>query len=108
MDLKTLQVAIREGKAAAALFVKTNPEDPANWFPCGFANLRYKCRKNAKEAKVLLAEGFRWDDYEKVYSHGAYDWTNTQSLNYKAAILEVMRDKMALAGVTTYVHQRWD
>lgn len=108
MDPNILRAAITAGKAAAAKYVRENPEDENNWFPCGFANLHYKCRKNAKESAVLQAEGFRWDDYRKTYSHGAYSWTNTQSLNYKAAILTAMQNAMREAGVPTTLDEKWD
>lgn len=85
-NILDVQNAILAAKAAARAYVAANPEGP-NWFPCGFASLTYKCRKNAKEAGALIAEGFRWDDYRKEYSMSAYEFTNTQSMDYKEAIL---------------------
>ncbi len=96
-------------KAGAAEYVKNNPEGP-NWFPCGFAWLAYKCRKNAKEAGTLIAQGFRWDDYEKVYSLSPYQWTNTQSMDYKEAILQagVEKAKRSYPDIAFYVRTRID
>ena len=92
-NILDIQNAIAAGKKAAAQYVAQNPEG-SNWWPCGFAWVNYKCRKNAKEAGALMAEGFTWDDYRKVYSLSPYAWTNTQSMDYKAAIL---RDFVAAA-----------
>lgn len=102
-----LRAAIREGKRLAAEYVAANPEGP-NWWPCGFANLHIKCRKNAKVAAVLKDEGFRWDDYRKSYAHGAYDWTNTQSMDYKEAILRVFQQALRDCGIPSNVETRID
>lgn len=107
VNAATLLTAIRDGKAAAAAYVAAHPEGP-NWYPCGFANLHYKCRKNASIASILIAEGFRWDDYLKSYSHGAYDWTNTQSLDYKSGILQAFADAAEKHGVNLRLETRWD
>lgn len=85
-NVREMEEAIRCLKAGAAAYVRNNPEGP-HWYPCGFAWVTYKCRKNAKEAGSLIAEGFRWDDYEKVYTMTAYEFTNTQSMDYKEAVL---------------------
>lgn len=102
-----LRAIILDGKARAAAYVRANPEGP-DWYPCGFANLLIKCRKNAKFAVVLKAEGFRWDDYNKAYAHGAYDWTNTQSMYYKEAILRAFLSALRDAGIPARVETRID
>lgn len=85
-NILDVQNAIQAAKNAARAYVAANPEGP-NWYPCGFAWMTYKCRKNAKEAGALQAEGFRWDDYRKMYTMSAYQFVNTQSMNYQEDIL---------------------
>jgi hypothetical protein len=102
-----LAAAIAKGKEAAAAYVRANPEGP-NWYPCGFAWLTYSCRKNAKESKTLLANGFRWDDYHKEYTFGAYEWTSTQSMDYKTDILRAMQTELAKHNFVFGVRSRID
>lgn len=83
LDVKHAITAILE---AGHKYVAENPEGP-NWYPCGFAGITYKCRKNAKEHVALVNAGFRWDDYHKEYYLSAYTFTNTQSMNYQEDIL---------------------
>jgi hypothetical protein len=104
----TLRVAIESAKRAAVEFVKANPEDPKNWYPCGFAWLTYKCRKNAKEAADLIAHGFRWSDYEKRYILSPYEWTNTQAMDYKESILRAMQAELKVHGYEFGIHTRID
>ena len=85
-NILDVQNAVGYIAAGAAEYVQKNPEGP-NWYPCGFAWVTYKCRKNAKEAGSLIARGFRWDDYEKVYTLSAYKFANTQSMDYQESVL---------------------
>lgn len=104
--LTDLATALQNAKAAAVTWLKANPEGP-NWYPCGFAYLTYKCRKNAKEAATLKHHGFSWNDYHKQYERTAYDMTNTQSMDYKESLLRVMADSLRNEGfafnVRTYI-----
>lgn len=96
--------------AAGQAYVAANPEGQ-NWYPCGFAWITYKCRKNAKEAGSLIARGFRWSDYEKEYTLSAGKFTNTQSMNYQEDILRAAvraADPFIADGVTFRVRSRID
>jgi hypothetical protein len=106
LTLNGLKLTIEAAKHAAREFVSTTPE--GHWYPCGFAWLQYKCRKNAKEAKVLLDAGFRWDDYSKTYQLSPYEFTNTQSMDYKEAILRKMEEIMRGGGFKVSVFTRID
>lgn len=107
VNVAKLEDAIVKGTAAAFAFVNANPEGK-NWYPCGFAWLAYKCRKNAREAAVLKAHGFSWDDYEKCYSLWAGKFHNTQSMDYKESILRAMNEVIAAEGFTMRVRTRID
>jgi hypothetical protein len=53
-------------------------------YPCGFAWVELKCRKNSKIGKELEKEGIMdWDDYEKRYKYWIGDYN--QSMLHKAA-----------------------
>jgi hypothetical protein len=98
-----LDAAIIAGKQAARDFMATNPEDKADWFPCGLAWVTYRCWKNAKEAATLTAHGFKWNDYQKQYELTAYEFTMTQSMNRQSAILRNVSEKIRAAGFDAYV-----
>ena len=110
--MNKLEEAIIAGTNAARQHVKDNPEG-ANWYPCGFAWLTYKCRKNAKEAAILLQAGFRWDDYSKLYTFSGGSFSNTQSMNYKTEILRAFTAAsnpiLLAAGINGFgIHDRID
>lgn len=85
MNPSILLQAILNGSLAAQHYVAHNQEG-ANWYPCGFAWATYKCRKNAAESIGLVASGWTWDDYRKVYTLSMGKFHNTQSMDYKEAI----------------------
>lgn len=59
-------------------------------YPCGFAWVELKCRKNSKIGKELESEEiFKWDDYLKVYKYWVGDYN--QSIQHK----EVHAEKLA-------------
>lgn len=89
-----LEIADNVGKE----YARTVPE--GHWYPCGFAWIAYKCRKNAKEARILLANGFHWNDYSKHYYKSAP--TNTQSMNYQEAVLQAMQKSLVDNGYTNF------
>lgn len=80
----SLQAAITAGNAAAST---TAQQPEPHWFPCGFAWVTYKCRKNAKQAKDLIANDFSWDDYRREYSLSGGRFHNTQSMDHKENIV---------------------
>lgn len=86
----------------------------AHWFPCGFAWLAFRCRKNAKISKTLIALGFRWDDYAKHYYTSLYQDIQSvesmwQSMDYRARILRTVAKSLRESGVEDfYVDTRID
>ena len=86
----------------------------ASWFPCGFAYLVYPCRKNAKESKVLIDMGFRWNNYDKAYQSALYHSIPaiagmSQSMDYRERILRAVCNELHNAGFTkAYVTTRID
>lgn len=100
-------------KAIAAGRVESaTPE--AHWFPCGFAWLAYRCRKNAKISKTLIALGFRWDDYAKHYYTSLYREISSvpdmsQSMDYRARVLRAVAKSLNESGIEGfYVDTRID
>lgn len=85
-----------------------------HWYPCGFAWLAYRCRKNSKIGKALQAMGWRWSDYEKAWQTSLYDVIPaisgmSQSMDYRARILAKVRDVLKAEGFTEfYVETRID
>lgn len=67
------------------------------WYPCGFAGITYKCRKNAKEAKVLIDCGFHWSDYEKQYRLSAPE--GSQSMTAKEMVAQHIIDRLEAEGI---------
>ena len=101
-----LDTALKNAAAAERAYFATNPE-PRNWFPCGFSWLSFRCRKNAKVSKTLIANGFRWEDYRKAYIRSSS--TFSQSMYYTAAGLEVAAKSLEDAGFAGfYVDTRID
>lgn len=100
-------------KALAAGRIEAQTPE-ASWFPCGFAWLAYRCRKNAKISKKLLVLGFRWDDYAKHYYTSLYQDIPTvagmsQSMDYRARVLWAVSKSLRESGVEGfYVDTRID
>ncbi len=91
-----LNVAIAAGRVEAQ-----TPE--SSWFPCGFAWLAYKCRKNAKIGKELQQLGFRWNDYDKAWQTSLYDSIQSisgmsQSMDYRARVLNTVAKSLRESG----------
>lgn len=97
-----LPSAIKTAVAVGYAYVNANPENEANWFPCGFVWLTYRCRKNSKEGKVLASLGFRWSDYDKQYQHSFYEVKHTQAMTYREQILTAMKDSLHANGFTGF------
>lgn len=100
-----LSAALHLAIAAGHDYVKATPENPNDWYPCGFAWLTYKCRKNAKESAILKEVGFRWDDYRKEYSLSGGTWSNTQAMDYKTAICLAVLDSLKESGYSNFGFQ---
>ena len=102
-----LNVAIAAGRVEAQ-----TPE--SSWFPCGFARLAYKCRKNAKIGKELQQLGFRWNDYDKAWQTSLYDSIppisgRSQSMDYRARVLNTVAKSLRESGFDGfYVDTRID
>ncbi len=99
-----LDTAVKNALAAARGHAASNPEG-ADWFPCGFAWVAFRCRKNAKESKTLIANGFRWDDYRKSYLFSAP--TRSQSMRYNEAVAQVAVDYLAQNGFDGFRVESW-
>lgn len=85
----------------------------AHWYPCGFAWIAVKIRKNNKLAKTFLANGWRWDDYAKAYTFrmpaDMYKVKDMwQSMDYAARCLNAMCKELTAIGVNAYVDTRID
>lgn len=93
-QVKYLPSAINTAIAVGYAYVKANPENENNWFPCGFVWATYRCRKNSKEGKVLAQLGFRWSDYDKQYQHSFYGIKHTQAMTYREELLRAMVDSL--------------
>ena len=84
-----------------------------HWFPCGFAWLALKIRKNGKLAHTLKSLGFRWDDYRKHYYFSmSSDMVKApdmwQSMDYRSRCLNAVSTVLNDAGFPTYVETRID
>lgn len=84
-----------------------------HWFPCGFAWLAIKIRKNGALANTLKARGFRWDDYRKHYYFSmSSDMVKAadmwQSMNYRERCLKALAVVLKDAGFDCYVETRID
>ncbi len=85
-----------------------------HWYPCGFAWLAYRCRKNSKIGKALQAMGWFWDDYSKSWQSSLSSEIPSiqgmwQSMDYRARILAKVRDVLKAEGFTEfYVETRID
>lgn len=97
MDNKDFALALESAAATAFAYAQANAE--GHWYPCGFVWMTYRCRKNAKVAKVLLNDGWRWDDYEKAYTLTMSRFTNSQSMDYKAGIARAYLNSLQCAGM---------
>ena len=74
---------------------------------CGFAWAQLHCRKNHKLAKVLIRDGWKWDDYVKAYSlRPRIEWTNTQCMDYKERLMRVYTDTLKEHGIRAGVLTR--
>lgn len=100
-------------KAIEAGKVESLTPEP-HWFPCGFAWLSYRCRKNAKMGKALQILGFRWNDYDKAWQSSLYAEIPcvkdmSQSMDYRSRILRAVCDVLKAEGFTKfYVNTRID
>jgi hypothetical protein len=107
-QIKYLPSAINTAVTVGQAYVKENPENPANWFPCGFVWATYRCRKNSKEGKVLAQMDFRWDDYAKHYSRSFYELSNTQAMTYREGVLTAVVNSLRDNGYDFRVESKID
>lgn len=89
-----LTQAINNAFLAVHDFKTTNPE--TRHFPCGFAWVSFKCRKNSKVGKELQALGARWSDYNKYYRISVP--TRTQDMEYNIRCCEAFVRAMKANG----------
>jgi len=87
--------------------------EESHWYPCGFAWLAIKIRKNGKLSNTLKSLAFRWDDYRKHYywsmPHAAVKFPSmSQSMDYRARCLRAIADELNQAGFDCYVETRID
>ena len=84
-----------------------------SWFPCGFAWLCCKTRKNSKLGKELVRLGFRWNDYYKRFESSAYNSIPSidgmsQSMDYRVRIMQKVADYLNSQGYEFYTDCRMD
>lgn len=103
MELNTFKAALETAKTKAAEYAATTAEP--HWFPCGFVWATYRCRKNAKVSSVLIADGWRWDDYEKAYTKSMGAFTNSQSMNFKTDIADVYLNSLRSSGMDGFSYR---
>lgn len=90
----TLAIALNNAFAAVNAHRAKNPE--THNFPCGFAWVTFKTRKNSKVGKELAALGHRWSDYHKSYHISVS--TRTQDMDYNTECCNVFVNAMRAAG----------
>ena len=84
-----------------------------HWYPCGFAWLVIKVRKNDKVSHTLKSLGFRWSDYNKQYQFSmpceAYKAAGMQqSMDYATRCLTALANVLNDAGYPCFVQSRID
>lgn len=98
-------------KAKLCLAAESATPEP-HWYPCGFAWLAIKVRKNHRLSKTLQAYGFRWSDYEKCYQYRmpqAYCLPGMgQSMDYAARCLGAMAKYLKSVDIPCNVWTRID
>ncbi len=106
--------AFRHHFAAAVAKGRIESQTPeSSWFPCGFASLTCKTRKNSKLGKELVALGFRWSDYEKTFRTALYDTIPpiagmSQSMDYRERVLNAVASHLNANGYEFSVWTRID
>lgn len=107
VSMGAFEDAVQNAVATGHTYAVKNPEGQ-HWYPCGFAQLSIHIRKNDRRSKILLNNGFRWDDYNKSYYLYGGRFTNSQSMNYKESILDAVQDVLTAAGIPSNVSTRMD
>jgi hypothetical protein len=106
MDIKSI---VAEGikkaqEAGLAMYAQVGERDA-----CGFGWVEvYVSRTNSKEAKELIAAGFRKDYKPKCLSMWDPAGVNTQSISVKEAGAYAMAKVLSDAGLTAYAGSRLD
>lgn len=77
-------------------------------WPCGFAWIGLKIRKNHKFAKLLIEFGFRWNDYAKQFEYRGHDISHAQNMDYREQFLNDMSQYLRSHGIPSYVETRID
>jgi len=104
IDLSTILTnALFAGRKAAIDF----KEMDVMW-PCGFAWINVKIRKNHRLASILREHGFTWNDYNKTYQYRGHSISGAQNMDYREKFLNVMVDHMRNNGIPCYVETRMD
>lgn len=100
-------------KAVEVGMIESKTPEP-HWYPCGFAWLAIRIRKNHRLAKTLIGLGFRWDDYDKSYQTSLYNTIPcaysemSQSMDYRARILNSVASVLQSEGMPFNVRTRID
>jgi hypothetical protein len=87
--------------------------EESHWYPCGFAWVAIKIRKNGALSYSLKELGFRWDDYRKHYywamPYSAVKFSSmSQSMAYRARCLQAITNELNAAGFYCNVETRVD
>jgi hypothetical protein len=100
-------VILHKASVVGEFAAKAHKDKDIMW-PCGFAWIVFKIRKNHKHAKALLDAGAYWNDYEKCYQYTPHKFTHSQNMDYKAAILQDVAAYFNDNGLSVYVNSRMD
>ena len=102
-----LVTALSQGRDAGILSAQKNRNMDMIW-PCGFAWITLKVRKNHKLAKFLKNFGFSWNDYGKSYQYRGHDISHAQNMDYRVQFLNDMNEVLRANGIPSYVDNRID
>lgn len=108
--MSAIQTIVAQAKQAAeaastAMYQKMGGDR----FACGFAWVDvYVSRTNSKEAKELIAAGFRKDYKPKCLSMWNPGGLGVQNIDIKEAGAEAMADVLRNAGLNAYAGSRLD
>jgi len=107
--MQTIQALVASGVEAAKAAEQAFREKYGEPFYCGFAWVEVKVeRTNSKQAKELLAAGFRKDWQPKTLSMWNPGGSGTQSMDIKSAGAAAMAAVLRAGGVVAYAASRAD
>ena len=90
--------------AETAKLLETNEFE----YPCGFASVCIRMRKNGPGYKLLKAAGWRWSDYYKHWCLSAGRFTMTQSMRVHEEIARSISNYLVQNGIASNVQSRID